>query len=257
MTHHAPIFTGRGMGGGLNPRSSQSALGIPENHIPAPVESPSTIYEQKVSQIDAKTLDELINDQYRQVGTICQSVDEYLSSEQGKANAHVGLYELHHIPHSSQPPAWWDSPSHGTVDSSRPLRGLKVLDLLRIIAAPTISRELAELGASVMRITSPNVPDLEATNFDLGWGKWSAHLDLTDPEARDRLKVLIYESDVVIDGYRPGVMEKWGFGKDDIIRMTKHRAKGIIHVRVNCYGWNGPLAYRSGWQQISDAVSYV
>ncbi|KAK1216289.1 hypothetical protein PQX77_021098 [Marasmius sp. AFHP31] len=239
--------------GGLDPRPSQSALGIPENHIPSPGELPSTIYEQKVSQIDAKTLDELINDQYRQAGTICQSVNEYLSSEQGKANAHVGLYELHHIPRSSQPPSWWEPPSHSTVDSSRPLRGLKVLDLSRIIAAPTISRELAELGASVLRITSPNIPDLEATNFDLGWGKWSAHLDLTDPEARERLKVLIYESDVVIDGYRPGVMEKWGFGKDDIIRMTKHRVEGIIYVRVNCYGWNGPLAHRSGWQQISDA----
>ncbi|KAL0574043.1 hypothetical protein V5O48_007907 [Marasmius crinis-equi] len=237
--------------GSMNATPSQTALGIPEVYEPPEGDNIYSIYEQKVAQHDAKPLDELMNDQYRQAGTICQTVDEYLSSEHGKANAHVGLYEVHDIPNATQKPCWWESP--GGADPSRPLFGLKVVDLSRIIAAPTIGRELAELGASILRITSPNVTDMQPLYFDLGWGKWSAHLDLKKEEDRERLKELIAEADIVIDGYRPGVMEKWGFGKEDILKMTENREKGIIYVHENCYGWNGPLSYRSGWQQISDA----
>ncbi|KAJ8085869.1 hypothetical protein PM082_004688 [Marasmius tenuissimus] len=237
--------------GSLNPKPSQTALGIPEKYQPAPGETSHSIYEQKVAQHDAEHLDTLMNDEYRQAGTICQSVDEYLTSEHGKANAHVGLYELHHVPNPSQKPSWWEPPS--APDPSRPLFGLKIIDLSRIIAAPTIGRELAELGASVLRITSPNVVDFEGLNFDLGWGKWSAHLDFKNEADREKMKELITEADVVIDGYRPGVMKKWGFGKEDILKMTEGREKGIIYAHENCYGWNGPLSYRSGWQQISDA----
>jgi crotonobetainyl-CoA:carnitine CoA-transferase CaiB-like acyl-CoA transferase len=135
--------------------------------------------------------------------------------------------------------------------------GLKVLDLTRIIASPTITRELAELGASVLRITSPNVPDMTALLADLGWGKWNAHLDLTCLPDRERLRALILESDVVVDGYRPGVMEKWGFGKEEILKMFEGKKRGVIYVRENCYGWNGPWMGRSGWQQISDAVRVI
>ncbi|KAK1221351.1 hypothetical protein PQX77_015838 [Marasmius sp. AFHP31] len=235
----------------LNPKPSQSALGIPEEYQPAPGETSHSIYEHKVVEHDAEHLDTLINDEYRQAGTICQSVDEYLASEHAKVNAHVGLYELHHVPNSSQESSWWESPN--TPDPSRPLSGLKIIELTRIIAAPTIGRELAELGASVLRITSPNILDHEHLNFDLGWGKWSAYLDFKNEADRERMKELIAEADVVIDGYRPGVMKKWGFGKEDILKMTEGREKGIIYVHENCYGWNGPLSYRSGWQQISDA----
>ncbi|KAK1222563.1 hypothetical protein PQX77_014577 [Marasmius sp. AFHP31] len=237
--------------GSLNPKPSQTALGIPEEYQPAAGETPHSIYGQKVSQYDAEDLDALMNDEYRQAGTICQSVDEFLSSEHGKANAHVGLYELHHVPNSSQKPSWWESLN--TPDPSRPLFGLKIIELTRIVAGPTIGRDLAELGASVLRITSPNVVDMHVLNFDMGWGKWSAYLDLKSGEDRERLKELIAEADVVIDGYRPGVMEKWGFGQEDILKMTEGREKGIVYVHENCYGWNGPLSYRSGWQQISDA----
>ncbi|KAF9256351.1 CoA-transferase family III [Marasmius fiardii PR-910] len=235
----------------LNATPSQTALGIPREYDLKPGETEYTIYEHKVAQFDSVSLDKTINDQYRQAGTICQTVDEYLSSEHGKANTHVGLYELHHVPNTSQKPDWWTSP--GGVDPSRPLFGLKIVDLSRIIAAPTIGRELAELGASILRVTSPNVNDIQSLNFDLGWGKWSAHLDLSKEEDRAKLKGLIAEADVVIDGYRPGVMQKWGFDKEDIFKMISQRDRGIIYVHENCYGWNGPLSYRSGWQQISDA----
>ncbi|KAK7043884.1 hypothetical protein VNI00_008050 [Paramarasmius palmivorus] len=239
--------------GSLDSTQTQAALGIPHVYEAKPGDSIYSVYEEKVAQHDASLLDKLINDEYRQAGTICQTVDEYLSSEHGKANAHVGLYEVHHVPNPSQKPSWWSTPEGTRADPSRPLFGLKVVDLTRIIAAPTIGRELAELGASVMRITSPNISDMQPLNFDLGWGKWNAHLDLKQEADRKKLKELIKECDVVIEGYRPGVMKKWGFGKEDILKMVEGREKGIVYVHENCYGWNGPLSYRSGWQQISDA----
>lgn len=103
----------------LNATPSQTALGIPSGYDPNSGETRYTIYERKVAEFDAASLDKTMNDLHRQAGTICQSVDEYLSSEHGKANAHVGLYELHHVPNSSQEPGWWSTP--GASDPSRPL----------------------------------------------------------------------------------------------------------------------------------------
>ena len=223
------------------------------------------LYQTAISQYTALELESLMNDTYRQAGSTCWSTTEYLSSAQGKANAHVGLYEIHHIPSTklgtSQEPGWWEpfeALEEGPKTSAkRPLLGLKVIDLTRIIASPTITRELAELGASVLRITSPNITDMTSLVTDLGWGKWNAHLDLTCLADRERLRALILESDVVVDGYRPGVMEKWGFGKEDILKMFEEKKRGVVYVHENCYGWNGPWMGRSGWQQISDAVRFV
>jgi crotonobetainyl-CoA:carnitine CoA-transferase CaiB-like acyl-CoA transferase len=141
--------------------------------------------------------------------------------------------------------------------AERPLAGLKVIDLTRVIAAPTITRSLAEMGASVMRITSPNVTDFSGLHQDLNWGKWNCSLDLKkNPEDRKKLAELIKEADVVVEGYRPGAMARNGFSREDIFELVKDRDRGIIHVRENCYGWNGPWSHRSGWQQISDSVRY-
>ena len=71
----------------------------------------------------------------------------------------------------------------------------------------------------------------------------------------EKLRELIIDADVVVQGYRPGVLDKYGFGQQGIIDMCRDRKRGIISVRENCYGWHGPWAHRSGWQQISDAVS--
>jgi crotonobetainyl-CoA:carnitine CoA-transferase CaiB-like acyl-CoA transferase len=58
----------------------------------------------------------------------------------------------------------------------------------------------------------------------------------------------------VLEGYRPGVFDKYGFGQNDILQLVKDRPRGIIYARENCYSWQGPCVHRSGWQQISDAV---
>ncbi|KAF2753061.1 CoA-transferase family III [Pseudovirgaria hyperparasitica] len=246
--------------GSLNPEPSLEALGLP-------ADAPDTeTYEQTlanlqsaVSTFDSAALDELMNEKYRQAGTICYSSEEFFASAHGKANAHVALYELPPTSESSgaHPPSWW--PENSSIPSSpkRPLAGLKIVDLTRIIAGPSITRGLAEMGASVMRITSPHVADFSVLHPDLNWGKWNGSLHLTNEEDKEKLRALIRDADVVVDGYRPGVMEKHGFGRDAIFELVKERDRGIIHVRENCYGWHGPWSHRSGWQQISDACTGV
>ncbi|KXN81474.1 Succinate--hydroxymethylglutarate CoA-transferase [Leucoagaricus sp. SymC.cos] len=243
--------------GSMDTGPSQKALGIDRTpHLTtSSFKEACDIMETSTLQHTANELDELMNETYRQAGTICHSITEYRETPHGRANAHVGLYEIHQHTSSTQHPSWWSSIQNHS-SPARPLFALKVLDITRIIAAPTITRELAELGASVLRITSPHITDMSQLQLDLGWGKWNAHLDLRKEEDRMKLKELILEADVV-DGYRPGVLQKWGFGKEDILEMVSERERGIIYAHENCYGWNGPWAHRSGWQQISDATTGV
>ena len=237
--------------GSMNPDPTLESIGLPHDMDAASVEDSWVPFKEKISQIDSVELQRLAADEYRQAGTICNSVPEYFASEHGKANAHVGLFEIHPDHSSTQHPCWW--PETAQTSSKRPLAGLKVVDLTCVIAAPSVTRGLAELGASVMRVASPNLKDFSRLHVDLNWGKWNTHLDLKDVAAREKLKELILDADVVVQGYRPGVLDKYGFGQDGIVELCKDRNRGIISARENCYGWHGPWQGRSGWQQISDA----
>lgn len=240
----------------LNPDPTLEALGLPRDMEIASYEDGAKVFRAKVKEFTSAELDRRINEEYRQAGTICYSEQEFLSSEHGRANAHVGLWEIHSHPNATQKPSWWpESQNPDLLGPKRPLAGLKVVDLTRIIAAPCVTRSLAEMGASVMRVTSPNLPDVSSLHVDLNWGKWNCYLDLKQEADRDKLKALIEDADVVVQGYRPGVLDKFGFGREDILRLVEARERGIVYVRENCYGWDGPWMGRSGWQQISDAVS--
>lgn len=240
----------------MNPDPTLTALGLPADGQPDDTtESVIKRFQDIVGQHDSGELDDLMNEKFRQAGTIAWSTGEYFASEHGRANQHVGLYELQRETGSSQPASWWQDNASLLSSPKRPLAGLKVVDLTRVIAAPSITRGLAEMGASVMRITSPRITDFSMLHQDLNWGKWNAHLHLTDEADKAKLRQLILEADVVVDGYRPGVMERLGFGRQAIFDLVKDRGYGIIHLRENCYGWHGPWRHRSGWQQISDAVS--
>ncbi|KAI1907911.1 hypothetical protein LOZ12_005507 [Ophidiomyces ophidiicola] len=217
------------------------------------------MFHAALAQWKSQDIDKLSNDVFKTAGTISYDVDGYRKTEQGQANRHVGLWESFKV-NESQAPCWWtDAAGNKPSNPSRPLAGLKVLDATRIIAGPAVTRGLAELGATILRITSPSIPDATIYHPEFNWGKLNAALDFNKPEDRERMKELILECDVFVSSYRPEVMEKWGFGADQVIEMCKNRPNGIIVVRLNCFGWNGPLQLRSGWQQISDAhtgVSY-
>lgn len=240
--------------GSMNPSIIMNAIGMPED-MEGDFEESALRYQEKIKGYTAQELQHLASVETKQAGTICWSTDEFKQSEHGKANAHVGLWETHHHENATQKPSWWvDSPQ---TSPARPFAGLKVVDMTRIIAAPAVTRGLAELGASIMRITAPHLQDMGSLHPDLGWGKWNCSLDFRKPEDLEKAKALIMEADVVVSGYRPAVLDKYGLGETGILEMTKNRESGIIFARENCYGWNGPWQGRSGWQQISDACCGV
>lgn len=239
--------------GSMDSRPTQKSLNVPEDMDASTHDAAIDPYVQAVARITADEMQTLATDKYKQAGTICYSVDEYNNSEHGRANEHVGLFEIHPKENVSQKPCWWaESPQSSP---KRPLAGLKVVDMSRVIAAPAVSRELAELGASVMRIVSPNVTDMSVLHVDLNQGKWNAYLDLKVEADREKLRDLLRGADVFLQGYRPYVFDKYGFSEQDVHDLVKDRAKGIVYARENTYGWNGPWKHRTGWQQISDAVS--
>lgn len=237
--------------GSMNPEPTQDSLGLPHEMGATTPEESWKPYAEKVGKTSSEEMQKLASDVFKQAGTICWTKEEFLACEHGKANAHVGLYEIHDVKNQEQGPCWWsDSPQ---TSAKRPLAGLKVVDLTRVIAAPAMTRGLAELGASVMRITAEHVTDMSSLHVDMNWGKWNAHLDFRKEEDRKKLETLVRDADVVVQGYRPGVLDKYGFSPEGLLELTRDRERGLIVVRENCYGWYGPWSYRSGWQQISDA----
>lgn len=238
--------------GSLQPDITLDMLGLPRNIEVSSNEEAVAPFIERLSRYDSEKLQHQVSDVYKQAGIICHSADSFRETEHGKANSHVSLFEIHDYPSTAQAPTWWSTPS-GQNTSQRPLAGLKVVDMSRIIAAPAIARGLAELGASVMRVTSPKLPDLHNLHIDLNWGKWNCSIDLSTEEGKQNLRDLISEADVVIQGYRPGSLEKHGFGPQGILNMTKDRPQGIVVLQENCYGWYGPWSHRIGWQQISDS----
>jgi hypothetical protein len=243
----------------MNNEPTQDMLGFAEiettKSSPGEEEESWTPYTSKRAEKDAEEWQHLASNVYKQAGTICLTTAEYKDSEHGKANAHVGLYEIHKVKSENQHECWWlDSPQ---TSAKRPLAGPKVVDLTRVIAAPAVTRGLAELGASVMRITAEHVTEMSNLHMDLNWGKWNACLDFRTHTDREKLRDLVREADVVVTGCRPGVLDKYGFSAEELLELTSKRERGLIVVRENCYGWHAPWVNRSGWQQISDACCGV
>lgn len=213
------------------------------------------VFRAALAQWKADDIDNLSNNVIKTAGAVCHSLEQFRETDTYRANKHVGLWETFPANQHQQPCWWTNTAGEKPNDPSRPLAGLKVLDATRIIAGPAVTRGLAELGATVLRITSRTVPDATIYHPEFNWGKRNASLDFQTEADRATFKKLILECDVFVSSYRPSVMEKWGFGADEVLELCKQRDKGIIVVRLNSYGWNGPMRDRSGWQQISDAVS--
>jgi crotonobetainyl-CoA:carnitine CoA-transferase CaiB-like acyl-CoA transferase len=142
-------------------------------------------------------------------------------------------------------------------DRPQALSGIRVLELCRIIAGPAIGRTLAEYGAQVIKVTSPNLSDVSFFQVDGNTGKHTCDLDLKSPSDRQTFEELLQSADVVLDGYRPGSLDRLGYGPTQIVELIKGRGKGIVYVSEDCFGYQGPWACRPGWQQIADCVTGV
>ena len=215
--------------------------------------------ETEVRKHDAEWLDLEANEHWRQAGGICLTPDEFRASAQGRTIADTGLYTIEASSTDALPAVPWSAiPPTTTAGAFRPLEGIKLVDLTRAIAGPTIARLAALLGASVVRVSNTQLPDLGIVLFESNLGKRDAHADLRTDAGRAGLRALVEDADVVLDGYRPGTMERLGFGPAFVHALARRRGRrGVVYARENCHGWSGPWRHRSGWQQISDAVTGV
>ncbi|WP_405530865.1 CoA transferase [Streptomyces avidinii] len=141
----------------------------------------------------------------------------------------------------------------GDAPAGRPATGVRVLDLTRVIAGPVATRTLGVLGADVLRIDSPRLPEADDAYADTGFGKRSALLDLAGAGAKDRavLEGLLAGADVVVTGYRPGALERYGLGA----RQLLERWPGLVVAELCAWGWRewGPWAGRRGFDSLVQA----
>ena len=177
-------------------------------------------------------------------GAMVRSAEEWRSHPQGQELARRPVVEVLRV---------GESPPEPSAPADRPLAGVRVLDLTRVLAGPTCGRTLAEHGADVLRIDSPNLPHVPNFVIDTGHGKRSAHLDLTNRDDADRLRSLVREADLFTQGYRLGAMERLGFGPEALHELRP----GIIYTSINCYGHEGPWKSRPGWEQLAQTVTGI
>ncbi|MCB0984626.1 MAG: CoA transferase [Ilumatobacter sp.] len=180
----------------------------------------------------------------RLCGAMLRTPQEWAAHPQGQALGALAAVEIERI---------GDAPPRDLPAGDRPLSGVRVLDLTRVLAGPTTGRTLASYGADVLRIASPHLPSVQPFVVETGHGKRSAFLDLRDPAQAGRLMALAADADVFTDGYRNGSLARLGFSPESLVQ----RRPGIVHVSVSCYGEVGPWAQRAGWEQLAQTASGV
>jgi crotonobetainyl-CoA:carnitine CoA-transferase CaiB-like acyl-CoA transferase len=174
-----------------------------------------------------------------------RSPAEWAAHPQGQAVAGLPVIEINRI---------GEAPARAlSKDAERPLFGVRVLDLTRVIAGPVCGRTLAALGANVMRITAPHLPALPLLDIDTGRGKLSASLDLRALEERDRLATLLRDAHVFVQGYRPGGIAGFGFSPEACADIRP----GIVTVSLSAYGHKGPWAARHGFDSLVQTASGI
>ncbi|MDF0730380.1 CoA transferase [Pseudomonas entomophila] len=136
--------------------------------------------------------------------------------------------------------------------AQRPLAGVKVLDLTRILAGPTASRLLASFGAEVLRLDPPGweEPTLVA---EVTLGKRCARLDLREAQGRQVFERLLGEADVLLHGYRADALEHLGYDHAQRRRINP----GLVDVSLNAYGWSGPWQERRGFDSLVQMSSGI
>ncbi|MBV9836155.1 MAG: CoA transferase [Alphaproteobacteria bacterium] len=177
-------------------------------------------------------------------GGMVRSQAEWSSHPQAIAIASLPLLEIVRV---------GDSPPEPLPGGDRPLSGIRVVDITRVLAGPTGARTLAEHGAEVMKITAAHLPNLGYQEWDTGHGKLSAQLDLRQPASLDTLRSLIRQADVFSQGYRPGSLAQRGLSLDALTALRP----GLVYVSLSAFGHAGPWAERRGFDTVVQTVSGI
>jgi crotonobetainyl-CoA:carnitine CoA-transferase CaiB-like acyl-CoA transferase/GNAT superfamily N-acetyltransferase len=175
-------------------------------------------------------------------GGMVRSHAEWAAHPQAAAIAALPLMEIVRI---------GDSPPEPLPSGNRPLTGIRVLDLTRVLAGPTCARTLAEHGADVMKITAAHLPNLGYQEWDTGHGKLSAQLDLRAPDDLEALRSLVREADVFSQGYRPGSLAGRSLSPEELAALRP----GLIYVSLSAFGHTGPWSSRRGFDTVVQTVS--
>jgi hypothetical protein len=137
--------------------------------------------------------------------------------------------------------------------ATRPLSGVRVLDLSRVIAAPVAARTLAQHGADVLAVSAAHLPNIMPLVIDTGRGKRATQLDLREARGRDSLHTLIRDADVFLQAYRPGALAGLGFTSEELCRARP----GLIQVSLSAYGHVGPWAMRRGFDSLVQSATGI
>lgn len=178
---------------------------------------------------------------------VMRSAEEWRRREQGRAVAIEPL--LHVFPtHAGPVPNW-------PVSATRPLDGVRVLDLTRILAGPVATRFLAGYGAYVLRLDPPDWEEPNAVP-EVVVGKRCARLDFKSTQGMATLKRLLSKADILIHGYRADALSQLGFDREERQKLRP----GLVDISLNAYGWSGPWQMRRGFDslvQMSSGIAHT
>jgi crotonobetainyl-CoA:carnitine CoA-transferase CaiB-like acyl-CoA transferase len=176
------------------------------------------------------------------VGGLTRSREEWIAHPHGRAVAALPLIDIVKI---------GEAPPRPLPAGPRPLSGVRVADLTRVLAGPTCGRVLAEHGADVLHITAPHLPYQTELLMDTGHGKRCAFIDLRDPAGIETLTGLASSADIFTQGYRPGALAARGFAPEALAELRP----GIVCISLCAYGHHGPWSQRRGFDSIVQNVT--
>ena len=171
------------------------------------------------------------------VVAMMRSREEWSATPHGKALAELPVLSIEKIGEAAPKP--WPA-------GDRPLAGLRVLDLSRVIAGPVAGRTLAAHGADVLLISGPDLPAIPWLTIDTGRGKLTSFVELKSEQGRAHLRDLLAQADIFSQGYRPRSIASLGFSPEDVARINP----GIVYVSLSAYGHAGPWAERRGFDSL-------
>ncbi len=146
---------------------------------------------------------------------------------------------------------------------NKPLSGIRVIEVGQLLAGPFAGTLLAYFGAEVIKVEPPGsgdpirgwrLLDQDGTSYwwrSLGRNKKSLTLNLREDEGRELLGELLSDADVLIENFKPGTMEKWGLGPDDVSKRNPQ----LIYTRISGYGQTGPYSRKPGYASVTEAYS--
>ncbi|MDO9294614.1 CoA transferase [Bradyrhizobium sp.] len=176
------------------------------------------------------------------VVAMMRSREQWLAHPHAKALAEQPLVSIEKIGDAA-PKSW---PTRIGPGGDRPLAGLRVLDLSRVIAGPVACRTLAAHGADVLLISGPDLPFIPWLTIDTGRGKLTSFVELRSEQGRQVLRDLLADADIFSQGYRPQSIAALGFSPEDAAKINP----GIVYVSLSAYGHAGPWAGRRGFDSL-------